>query len=307
MEINKDEVCIFIPTLNEGPTIGGLIGTFRENGFKHILVIDGRSSDNTAEIAEYAGAKVIIQDSKGKGNAIIEAIEYFDRPYILMLDGDGTYLPEEAENMLKPLFEGSQHVIGNRLNNFEKGALSTLNLYGNQVINYLFKVAHGTYLFDILSGYRAFDIESIRRMKLKEAGFEIETEMAVEAVRNNQKISVVEISYLKRPGTETKLHPFKDGAKIISTIFKLARVSNPIFYFGFIGFIIAVIGVLIGIYVVIDWFASITHTELAILTVLLIVMGFQIFMFGVIADMLVSFNREMRDEIQRLRPPNPPM
>ncbi|WOF16067.1 S-layer glycoprotein N-glycosyltransferase AglJ [Methanoplanus sp. FWC-SCC4] len=307
MDIKKDEVCIFIPTLNEAPTIGELVNSFKEMGYTHIFVMDGKSTDKTVKIAEESGAIVKIQTGKGKGRAIIEAIDFIQQPYILMLDGDGTYLPEDSEKMLYPLFNGFDHVIGNRLDTFEPGALSNLNHFGNQVINYLFKVAHGEYLHDILSGYRAFTLDSVKRMSLKENGFEIETEISVETIRNQQKVSVVEIQYKPRPGTQTKLHPVRDGAKIISAVWRLARVSNPIFYFGVIGLFVSLIGLIAGIYVAVEWFAGTTHTELALLTVLLIIMGFQIFMFGVIADMLVSFNRELRREIQRLRPPNPPV
>ena len=67
MEINRDEVCIFIPTLNEGPTIGSLIKSFRERGFNHIFIMDGHSTDNTVEIARAEGATVSIQEGKGKG------------------------------------------------------------------------------------------------------------------------------------------------------------------------------------------------------------------------------------------------
>ncbi|MDD3407998.1 MAG: S-layer glycoprotein N-glycosyltransferase AglJ [Methanomicrobium sp.] len=307
MDIRKDEVCIFIPTLNEAPTIGELVRSFRNMGYFNIFVMDGNSSDDTAKIAESEGATVRIQKGKGKGRAIIEAVDYIDRPYVLMLDGDGTYDPEDAEKMLAPLFEGFDQVIGNRLNSCEPGALSRFNHFGNEVINYLFKVAHGCYLSDILSGYRAFNLESLKRMNLKETGFEIETEISVEAVSSKQKISVIPVKYMPRPGTATKLHPIRDGAKIISALWRLARISNPIFYFGVIGLLISLAGVILGSYVVYDWFNNITHTELSIFTVLLIILGFQIFMFGVIADMIVSFNRELRQEIQRLRPPNPPM
>jgi dolichol-phosphate hexosyltransferase len=94
MIIDRSQVCIFIPTLNEEPTIGELISRFRELGYSHIFVIDGNSSDRTAEIAEKAGAEVVLQQSRGKGNAIIESIEHFRFPYILMLDGDMTMSSE---------------------------------------------------------------------------------------------------------------------------------------------------------------------------------------------------------------------
>ena len=306
MKFNKDEVCILIPTLNEGPTIGNVVREFTALGYTHILVIDGKSTDNTVKIAREAGANVRTQSGKGKGNAIIEAFEVIEQPHILMLDGDGTYSAKDAEKMLMPLFLGFDHVIGDRLINAEEGSFSRLNLFGNHMLNLLFKVAHSRDLHDILSGYRAFTKLAIQQMHLKEKGFEIETEISVESVRNGQRVMVVPIKYSSRPGTATKLSPFHDGIKIVSTIYRLARVNNPMFYFGMMGLFTTILGLLVGVYVVLEWMRRIDHIPLTILTVLLIVVGIEIFMFGMISDMLLIFHREIIREIQLLQPPKYP-
>ena len=305
MKFNKDEVCILIPTLNESPTIGTVVREFVALGYNHILVIDGKSTDNTVKTAREAGATVRTQSGKGKGNAIIEAFEVIEQPYILMLDGDGTYSAKDAEKMLTPLFLGFDQVIGDRLINAEEGSFSRLNLLGNHMLNLLFKVAHSRDLHDILSGYRAFTRIALQQMHLKEKGFEIETEISVEAVRNGQRVMVVPIRYLRRPGTATKLSPFHDGIKIVSTIYRLARVNNPMFYFGMMGLFTSLLGLLTGIYVVLEWMRNIDHIPLTILTVLLIVVGIEIFMFGMISDMLLVFHREIIREVQVLQPKPP--
>jgi glycosyltransferase (TIGR04182 family) len=306
MKFNKDEVCILIPTLNEAPTIGMIVRDFKDLGYNHILVIDAKSTDNTVKYAREAGATVRTQSGKGKGNAIIEAFEVIEQPYILMLDGDGTYSAKDAEKMLTPLFLGFDQVIGDRLINAEEGAFSRLNLFGNHMLNLIFKIAHSRDLHDILSGYRAFTKLAIHQMNLKEKGFEIETEISVEAVRNGQRVMVVPIRYLSRPGTATKLSPFHDGIKIVTTIYRLARVNNPMFYFGLMGVFTTILGMLIGVYVLLEWFKNIEHIPLTILTVLLIVVGIEIFMFGMISDMLLVFHREIVREIQLLQPQKPP-
>ncbi|HNL87293.1 MAG TPA: glycosyltransferase, partial [Methanoregulaceae archaeon] len=193
MSIDKDLVCILIPTLNESPTIGPVIQGYLNQGFTHILVIDGHSNDDTRQIAENSGAKVILQQGKGKGTAIIEAFARITRPYVLMVDGDGTYLPEDAESLINPLSLGADQVIGDRLIHENRASFSRLNYFGNQILNRLFKVAHGRYLNDILSGYRAFRLDSIRQLQLHESGFGIETEISAEAVRNRHNIQIVPI------------------------------------------------------------------------------------------------------------------
>jgi dolichol-phosphate mannosyltransferase len=306
MKFNKDEVCVLIPTLNEAPTIGTVVKEFKGLGYNHILVVDGKSTDNTVKTAREAGANVRTQSGVGKGNAIIEAFEVIEQPYILMVDGDGTYSAKDAEKMLTPLFLGFDQVIGDRLINAEEGSFSGLNLFGNHMLNLLFKVAHSRDLHDILSGYRAFTKLAVQQMHLKEKGFEIETEISVESVRNGQRIMVVPIRYSRRPGTATKLSPFHDGIKIVSTIYRLARVNNPMFYFGMMGVFTSFLGILTGIYVVLEWLHGINHIPLTILTVLLIVVGIEIFMFGMISDMLLVFHREIIREIQLLQPPKSP-
>jgi len=305
MKFNKDDVCVLIPTLNESPTIGTVIREFKAAGYNNILVIDGKSTDNTVKTAREAGATVRTQSGKGKGNAIIEAFEVIEQPYILMLDGDGTYSAKDAEKMLTPLFLGFDQVIGDRLINAEEGAFSRLNLLGNHMLNLLFKIAHSRDLHDILSGYRAFTRLAIQQMRLSEKGFEIETEISVEAVRNGQRIMVVPVKYSRRPGTATKLSPLHDGVKIVTTIYRLARVNNPMFYFGMMGLFTSLLGVLTGIYVLLEWLNNIEHIPLTILTVLLIVVGIEIFMFGMISDMLLVFHREIIREIQLLEPKQP--
>jgi glycosyltransferase (TIGR04182 family) len=301
MSIEKDQVCVLIPTLNEAPTIGGLIEEFKVLGFQKILVIDGHSTDATRQIAGKAGARVIEQGGRGKGTAIIEAFGLIEEPYILMIDGDGTYAPEEAEKMLESLFLGAAHVIGDRLTDENRLAFSWLNYAGNQILNRLFKVAHGRYLNDILSGYRAFTRESVRQLRLKETGFGIETEISAEAVRNKQDIRIIPVSYKKRLGSPTKLNPFHDGIKISTIIYRLAKMSNPLFYFGLIGVIFMIAGLITGAYILQQWLIRIEHLPLTILTMLLIVVGFQIFMFGILSDMMLASHREIIHEIQTIR------
>nr|WP_319540817.1 S-layer glycoprotein N-glycosyltransferase AglJ [uncultured Methanospirillum sp.] len=301
MDIEKDQVCVLIPTLNEEPTIGDLIQRFLDLGYTDILVIDGKSSDRTREIAASSGAKVVIQTGKGKGNAFIQALAFLEKPYVLLLDGDGTYDPEDAVHLLKPLLMGYDQSIGNRLGQENIVSFHRLNLTGNRILNWLFKVAHGRYLYDILSGYRAFTLSSLRRMHLYEEGFGIETEISSEAVKNKDRIAVIPVKYGVRVGTVTKLDPIHDGIKIGRTIYRLAKLNNPIFYFGMIGALITLAGVVMGVYIISEWFRKIDHIPLTILSMMLVIAGLQIFMFGIQSDMLLAYQREMLQEIQNLR------
>ncbi len=298
--MNSADVCILIPTLNEASTIGQLIKDFRQEGFSNILVIDGNSKDGTGQIAEAEGARVVIQTEKGKGQAMIQAFGLIESPYVVMVDGDGTYLAREARSLLKPILEGkADHVIGNRLENYSPGAFTKLNLVGNRIINLFFDVAYGADLKDILSGYRAFTLESVRELELNKTGFEIETEISVECILKKQRVEEVPITYLPRNEKgATKLNPLKDGFRIGSTIYRLAKVYNPMFYFGIIGLLFIIAGLFTGTYVVVEWFNDITHVLLSVLTTLFIIFGLQMFIFGMLSDLIVTLHRQTVKLIQ---------
>ncbi len=292
--MNKEDVCILIPTLNEGKTIGGLVKEFRSMGFSDIIVIDGRSSDGTVANAKSAGAKVITQSGTGKGQAVSQAFQSITSKYVVMIDGDGTYLPEEVNKILEPVTSGiADHVIGNRFANYQKGAFTRLNLFGNKILNKIFGFAYGIWLQDILSGYRAFNNNAIKQIELNRTGFEVETEITVECVKKDLRTLEVPITYLARTtGAATKLKPLRDGFRIASTIYLLAKTHNPLFYFNVIGGFLFVSGVAIGIYVVDEWLNNITHIPLTILATLLIMIGIQMFIFAILSDMIVSVHKE---------------
>ncbi|MDY7082179.1 MAG: glycosyltransferase, partial [Halobacteria archaeon] len=137
--MDSDDVCVLIPTLNESATIGEVIDGFKEQGYENVFVIDGGSEDDTQEVAREKGAQVVEQSGSGKGQAVQEALRLIDSPYIVMIDGDGTYLPSEVNKLLEPLERGYDHVIGDRLGNRE--AFTRLNYVGNRIFNTLFRFA----------------------------------------------------------------------------------------------------------------------------------------------------------------------
>jgi dolichol-phosphate mannosyltransferase len=294
-------VTIVIPTLNEEGSIGEVVEGFRKLGYDDILVIDGNSTDRTREIAKEKGARVIVQSGKGKGQAIVEAFQIVDSDVLVLIDGDGTYLPEDVEKLLEPIRRGiADHVIGNRLVNFERGAFTRLNLIGNKILNALFRFIYGVELNDILSGYRALRREVYKSVDLKKHGFEIETELTVETLAKGFRIVEVPISYRKRVG-KTKLNPLKDGFKIGWTIYNLLIRFSPARFFLLFGLLLIFLGLFVGAYVIYEWFKNISHDLLAVLTTLLIVSGLQIILFGVISDFVLRSNVQIRKELYELR------
>jgi len=301
---DRSDVCVLIPTLDAAATIGTVVEDFTERGFTNVLVVDGDSDDDTREIAESKGARVIVQSGNGKGQAVREGVRHVDAEYVLMLDGDDTYRVEDAEAMLQPLFAGrAEHVIGDRFADMEDGAMSRLNQVGNRLINRAFSVIHGRNLGDILSGYRAFTRESFERLALDAEGFGIETEMAVECVKHGVRTEVVPIRYEARPDeSETNLHPLRDGATIIVTLYRMAKTNNPLFYFGSIGTLSSLVGIGLGAWVAYEWFVPprTSHEVIAVVSAFTIIVGVQLLIFGVLSDMIVALNREQTRQLEEL-------
>jgi dolichol-phosphate mannosyltransferase len=296
----SDAVCVLVPTLDEGETIGDVVRDFRDAGYGNVLVIDGGSTDDTQAVAREAGARVVEQSGAGKGQAVREAVrEHVDAEYVLMLDGDGTYEADDAEAMLEPLLTGeADHVIGNRFADMRSGAMTLLNRIGNRLINGAFGVIHGESFGDILSGYRAFTRDSFEEMHLTADGFGIETEMAVECAKRGIATTVVPITYYPRPaGSNTNLHPIRDGGIIFLELYRRAKTNNPLFYFGSLGTVSTATGFLVALYVGVEWVTrGISHEVLAVVAAFAILVGVQLLMFGMLADLILSLHREQLRE-----------
>lgn len=301
-EISADEVCVLVPTLDEAATIGDVIDGFHEAGYTNVLVADGGSEDDTREIAQDRGAHVFVQSGEGKGQAVREALEYINVPYVLMVDGDGTYDPADADRMLEPLSRGYEHVIGNRFADMDDDAMKALNGFGNRLINRAFRFVHGADYEDILSGYRAFTVDSFDRLSLDSDGFTIETELAVECVKHGIDTAVVPISYSARPEeSETNLHPVTDGGTILLALYSLAKTNNPLFYFGSFGVAGIASGSVIAVYVLWQWVQyGEGHEIMAMVSAAAILLGVQLLMFGVLSDMLLSLHREQRRRLEQI-------
>lgn len=306
-------VCALVPTLNESTTIESVVTGLIESGFDDVLVIDGGSTDGTRDRAAKAGARVVEQTGTGKGQAVREALtDHIGADVVVMLDGDGTYVPSQADRVLEPIFDGeADHVIGNRFADMEDGAMPRLNRVGNRLINSLFAAVHGADYTDILSGYRAFTVDAWERMHMGQYeeslwgasnGFGLESEMAAEANRQGLDTEVVPISYRARPdGSTSNLNPIRDGVAIVDIILRMGKLNRPLMLFGAVALASVLGGVATGGYVAIEWATTGTsHTVLAIFSAFLILLGTQLLLFGVLADLIVRLHGEQRARIDSL-------
>lgn len=242
-----DKIAVLIPCYNEAQTIEKVVTDARNTlPDATIYVYDNNSTDDTAEIAEKAGAVIRHEYMQGKGNVIRRMFREIDAECYLMIDGDDTYPLDCAKDLVdKVLYHQADMVVGDRLSStyFTENKRPFHN-FGNSLvrgsINWLF---HSD-IKDIMTGYRAFSYQFVKTFPVLSKGFEIETEMTIHAVFNNMQIENVIVDYRDRPaGSESKLNTYSDGMKVIGTIIRLFRNYKPMGFFGLIALLLMVIAI----------------------------------------------------------------
>jgi dolichol-phosphate mannosyltransferase len=238
MTSSKHIVSVIIPCHNEAASIANVLKGFQKGMLAKeafhfdLIVVDNNSTDQTAKIAKQAGARVIKERRKGKGYAMRTGFKKIDKDaeYVIMLDGDDTYRPEEALRMLEPLHSDfCDVVIGSRLGgNIHGEAMNTLNRGGNWLYTHLVRIIYRLNVTDVLSGYFAWKREVIDELAphLRAHGFAIEMEMITKMSRMNLRVYSVPISYHQRRGI-SNLRPFHDGFQILQTFGKNLKWRHP--------------------------------------------------------------------------------
>ena len=242
-----DRIAVLIPCYNEGATIGKAISDFRAAlPDAKIYVYDNDSSDDTVEKAKAAGAIVRHEYQKGKGNVVRRMFREIDAECYVLVDGDDTYPAESAPEMVRCVFEHqADMVVGDRLSStyFSENKRLFHN-FGNTLVKASINSLFNSSITDIMTGYRAFSYLFVKTFPALSHGFEIETEMSIHAIDKSMQIDNVIVQYRDRPdGSESKLDTYKDGFKIMWTVFRLYKNYRPQQFFGTIALILAFISV----------------------------------------------------------------
>ncbi len=284
--LNKlDDIAILIPCYNEAVTIEKVIKDFKNYlPEAKIYVYDNNSVDDSASIAQNAGAIVRHEFQQGKGNVVRRMFQDVDAKCYIMADGDDTYPAEDAPEMVNLILNNNvDMVIGDRLSStyFTENKRRFHN-FGNtlvrNLINYIFK----SNVRDIMTGYRAFSYRFVKSFPVVSQGFEIETEMTIHAIDKNMSLQNKIIYYRDRPkGSTSKLNTFSDGFKVIKTILHLFCDYRPFYFFNIISFVLALLSILFFIPV----FNSYLKTGLVERFPTLIICG-----FGMTASILAFFS-----------------
>ena len=239
------KTAVLIPCYNEAKTNGRVVADFKEKmPHADIYVYDNNSTDNTAELAEQAGAIVRYEHKQGKGNVVRTMFREVDADCYVMVDGDDTYPADFGPRLEQLVLSGKADMaVGDRLSStyFTENKRPFHN-FGNvlvrRMINFLFRAK----LNDIMTGARAFSKDFVKSFPVISKGFEIETEMTIFALDNNFAIKEVPIAYQDRPqGSESKLNTYSDGLKVLKTIVNLFKDTKPLAFFSILSLILLLI------------------------------------------------------------------
>ena len=213
---------VIIAALNEEEGVGPTIADLMDNlDCPRVLVVDGRSTDRTVEVAKNMGADIVFQDGLGKGDALAKAVENSDLEvdYFVITDADYTYPAEYVPGMIQILEENPDvgMVCGNRFNGYlDLKGLNGIFYLGNRLIAFTHNFLNGVQLADPLTGLRVVRTEILKNWKVKSKGFDVEIELNHHVERAGFGIVEVPIEYRERLG-EKKLG-VRHGAEILRRI-----------------------------------------------------------------------------------------
>ena len=293
------KIAILIPCYNESKTIAKVVGDFKKQlPEAEIYVYDNNSTDNTADIARQAGAIVRYEQRQGKGNVIRRMLADIEADCYLLVDGDDTYPSDNAKEMCDiVLNEHYDMVIGDRLSStyFQENK-RPFHDYGNRFVRYAINQIFHSDIKDIMTGYRALSRHLVMSVPLLSEGFEIETELTINVLDNQLRIKQIPIEYRDRPiGSTSKLSTFKDGIKIIGTIFRLFRDYKPLVFFSWISSILILASLLILLPVFIEYLQTglVPRFPTLIVCGFIILFAMLLWMCGLILQVLLIRHRQL--------------
>jgi glycosyltransferase involved in cell wall biosynthesis len=279
-------VSVVIPCLNEAENIETCVAAARaaieRMGVKgEVVVADNDSDDDSARLAESAGALVVVEPRRGYGSAYLAGFAASRGRYIVMADADLTYDFNEIPRFVAALEEGAEMVIGDRMDNIQPGAMPWLHRYiGNPILTGLLNLFFRTGVNDAHCGMRAVRRDVLPRLDLRTTGMEFASEMVIRAAKERLKIAEFPIEYHPRGG-ESKLASFRDGWRHL----RFLLVHSPNHLFIVPGTLLAGVGTLIVIFVGsgLDFFGRAWGLHALIGGALLMIVGTQVLALGLCA------------------------
>ncbi|MCS6870605.1 MAG: glycosyltransferase family 2 protein [Anaerolineae bacterium] len=265
-EVTSKLLVAVIPAFNEDRFIASVVLKTRRH-VDHVIVVDDGSQDETAWLAEAAGAEVIRQPNRGKAAALntgLTAAKARRAAAVVLLDGDGQHDPNDIPRLLEPIQRGEADlVVGSRFMGLRSNT-PRWRVIGQHALTVLTNAASGIPLSDSQSGFRALSQRALNLMNFTSRGFSVESEMQFLLRQHNLQACEVPISvnYDEKP----KRNPFAHGFQVLTGVLRLVGQHRPLFFFGLTGALAILIGLALGASVVATYN---TYSALALGTALI--------------------------------------
>jgi glycosyltransferase involved in cell wall biosynthesis len=256
--VMSNDICVIIPCLNEELTIEITLAEVREAiPSAYIIVIDNKSTDETAKRAAKLANLVVPQPLMGKANAFRKGIEYIpeESRYVVLIDGDATYSCKQILTAVSMIDNGFEMIIGNRITD-DPDSYRPMHDLGNTIFTSSSKILFKMDIHDVLSGWRVMSKPFVESFHGNAGGFELETELNVHALVLRCAIGNVDVIYRARPiDSKSKLRTYRDGIKIVtSQLFLFAR-ERPLFAFTSLSIPVFIMGISLAIRALGDFFS----------------------------------------------------
>ena len=291
-------VAVVLPCYNEEAAIAETIAGFRAALPDAVIyVYDNNSRDRTAEIARAAGAMVRTETQQGKGHVVRRMFADVDADVYVMADGDLSYDPKAAPEMVRMLVDEQLDMVVGTRQHEDADAYRGGHVLGNRLFTGLLSSLFGRSFTDIFSGYRVFSRRFVKSFPVLSAGFEIETEISVHALELRMPCGELATAYGARPeGSASKLSTYRDGWRILKTIGTLYRVERPVLFYGTIGALLLLAGLILAVPLVLTYLDTglVPRVPTAILVTGMAIVAVLCFFAGLILDTVTRGRREMR-------------
>ncbi len=308
MDQTSPRVAVLIPCYNEEVAIGSVIDDFRAAlPDAAIYVYDNNSTDRTVDIARDHGAVVRSETRQGKGHVVRRMFSDVEADIYVLVDGDATYDAASAPALVSRLLNDGLDMVSASRRQVSVEAYRRGHVAGNRILTGLVALLFGARLKDMLSGYRVFSRRFVKSFPALARGFEIETELTVHALSLRMPMAEVETPYRERQeGSDSKLNTWRDGFRILMTIFQLVKEERPLPFFLLSGLVLVILSLIFGYPVVAEFVDTgrVPRLPSAILATGLMLLGFLGFTCGMILDTVTHGRLEIK-RLAYLRYPGP--
>ena len=196
-----------------------------------IILVDAASKDKTVEIAKKLRVDKIIRFpfKRGKGADFWAGGLIANGDYIVQIDTDHQFQPNEIPLFVDALKKGAEVVIGTRFGggNIEEGSVTFRNLLGNWIMSNATSLASGKKITDVMAGFKAFKKDALLALDLEERLFEYEAEVVTKSCRMDTELIQIPITYTKRRGGTSGIRAIRDGFNVIKAIIRVYFSSLP--------------------------------------------------------------------------------